>query len=160
MTGASRPTRDPFAVLGLRADDELGDDDVRVAWRRIAEATHPDRADGGDPARFALAAAAYTELRTEFGRNEARAELTGSPSAWAAIAARITGGVPTRLLFRLAVAAAAAALGGTAAGWGTPAAPALVVGALTWFLVTGVVPSARIRAGGDRSGRVGRPFRP
>lgn len=160
MTGASRPARDPFAVLGLRAGDDLRDDDVRVAWRRIAEATHPDRADGGDPARFALAAAAYTELRTEFGRNEARAELTGSPPARTAIAGPAIKSWLVRLLLRLAATTAIAALGGTAAGWGTPAAPALVVGALTWFLVTGVVPSARIRAGGDRSGRVGRPFRP
>lgn len=66
---------DPFAVLGLPGEPELTDDDVRVAWRRIATATHPDRADGGDPARFAEAAAAYTVLRTRFGRGEALADL-------------------------------------------------------------------------------------
>src|ERR1700747_908515 len=54
---------DPFRVLGLPARPDLTDDDIRAAWRRIAAATHPDRADGGDPARFAGAAAAYTELR-------------------------------------------------------------------------------------------------
>lgn len=140
MTGIARSARDPFAVLGLRPDAEMTDDDVRIAWRRIAEATHPDRADGGDPDRFALAAAAYTELRTGFGRNEARAELTGSVSARAPIVARFGRAVPARLLLRLAVATAAAALGGTAAGWDTPAAPALVVGALTWFLVGSVFP--------------------
>lgn len=133
MTGMSGSARDPFAVLGLHADDDLTDDDVRVAWRRVAAATHPDRADGGDPGRFALAAAAYTELRTAFGRNEARAGLTGSAPARAGAVARTRRGRPGRLLLRLAIAAAAAALGGTAAGWGTPAAPALVVGALTWF---------------------------
>ncbi len=72
-----RPGRrppDPFAALGLAASPELTDDDVRVAWRRVAAATHPDRSDGGDPPRFADAAAAYTELRTRFGRGEAMAD--------------------------------------------------------------------------------------
>lgn len=67
---------DPFAVLGLPALAELTDDDVRVAWRRIAAATHPDREDGGDPARFGAAAAAYALLRTSFGRGEALADLS------------------------------------------------------------------------------------
>lgn len=68
---------DPFAVLGLPARPDLTDDDVRAAWRRLAAATHPDRADGGDPARFAAAAAAYTVLRTRSGRGEALADLAG-----------------------------------------------------------------------------------
>ena len=68
---------DPFAVLGLPARVGLTDDDVRAAWRRLATATHPDRADGGDPARFAAAAAAYTVLRTRSGRGEALADLAG-----------------------------------------------------------------------------------
>jgi curved DNA-binding protein CbpA len=66
----------PFAALGLPPRPDLTDDDIRAAWRRIAAATHPDRADGGDPARFAAAAAAYTELRTRYGRGEAYADLT------------------------------------------------------------------------------------
>jgi curved DNA-binding protein CbpA len=74
----SRRTRqrppDPFAALGLTATPELTDDDIRAAWRRVAAATHPDRSDGGDPARFAAAAAAYTELRTRSGRGEAMAD--------------------------------------------------------------------------------------
>ena len=70
----------PFAVLGLPRQADLTDDDVRSAWRRIATATHPDRADGGDPARFAAAAAAYTVLRTRSGRGEARADLACSPA--------------------------------------------------------------------------------
>lgn len=65
----------PFAALGLPPRADLTDDDVRAAWRRIATATHPDRADGGDPARFAVAAAAYTVLRTRSGRGEALADL-------------------------------------------------------------------------------------
>jgi hypothetical protein len=66
---------DPFTDLGLPALAELTDDDVRAAWRRIAAATHPDREDGGDPARFGAAAAAYAALRTSFGRGEALADL-------------------------------------------------------------------------------------
>jgi curved DNA-binding protein CbpA len=62
-------------ALGLAARADLTDDDVRAAWRRLATATHPDRADGGDPARFAAAAAAYTVLRTRSGRGEALADL-------------------------------------------------------------------------------------
>jgi hypothetical protein len=66
---------DPFAVLGLPARAGLTDDEVRAAWRRIAAAAHPDREDGGDPARFGAAAAAYVLLRTSFGRGEALADL-------------------------------------------------------------------------------------
>ncbi len=68
---------DPFAALGLPARAGLTDDDVRAAWRRLAAATHPDRADGGDPDRFARAAAAYTALRTTSGRGEALADRAG-----------------------------------------------------------------------------------
>src|ERR1700749_2191596 len=67
---------DPFALLGLPPRAELTDDEVRAAWRRIAAATHPDREDGGDPALFGAAAAAYVLLRTSFGRGEALADLT------------------------------------------------------------------------------------
>ncbi len=70
---------DPFAILGLAARPDLTDDDVRVAWRRIAAAVHPDRTDGGDPARFSAAAAAYTTLRTLDGRREAYADLAAAP---------------------------------------------------------------------------------
>ena len=48
---------------------------MRAAWKRIAAATHPDREDGGDAARYAAAAAAYDTLRTSFGRGEALADL-------------------------------------------------------------------------------------
>src|ERR1700734_2483618 len=76
---SSLPGGDPFAALGLPARPGLTDDEVRSAWRRVATATHPDRADGGDPSRFAIAAAAYTVLRTRSGRGEALADLV-SPS--------------------------------------------------------------------------------
>jgi hypothetical protein len=138
---------DAFSTLGLTADPNLTDDDIRAAWRRIAAGTHPDRADGGDPVRFALAAAAYTELRTSFGRAEARVvpAADGVRRAARQHAARRTAyrlvsmirkGRPVRLLLRLALASAAAVAGVLAAGPAMPAAPALSVGALTWFLLT------------------------
>jgi hypothetical protein len=125
-------TRDPVGVLGLAPDAGLTDDDVRAAWRRIAAATHPDRADGGDPAAFARAAQAYNELRTPVGRGEARAELsavTARPparrSAWLVR--------PARLAARVLVTGAFCAGVIAVAGW-RPATPALVVGALTWLV--------------------------
>jgi hypothetical protein len=77
---AGRRAADPFAQLGLPASAALTDDDVRSAWRRIAVTTHPDRADGGDPDRFAAASAAYTLLRTRAGRGEALADLAAEPT--------------------------------------------------------------------------------
>jgi curved DNA-binding protein CbpA len=177
---------DPFAALGLAARADLGDDDVRAAWRRIAAATHPDRADGGDPGRFAAAAAAYTVLRTHSGRGEALADLaahtgrgaragrggrtgrdgrdrpgSGSPPpeaaavapgpaavpsgtarvtglrrlAGAALLSRIRRGRPARLALRVLIAAAVSAGAAVVAGT-QPAVPALVVGVITWLLVT------------------------
>ena len=81
MTCSARPRRragerNPFAVLGLPARPDLTDEQVRAAWRAIAAATHPDRPDGGDPARYAAASAAYAVLRTAWGRSEAYADLT------------------------------------------------------------------------------------
>jgi DnaJ domain len=153
-------TPDPFAALGLPAQADLGDDDVRAAWRRLAAATHPDRADGGHPARFAAAAAAYTVLRTRSGRGEALADLTApappprrahppgparpaaerrpttTASAAGPLAARIRRGRPIRLLVRVAIAAAVSAGVAIVAG-AQPATPALIVGAVTWLLLTG-----------------------
>ncbi len=65
----------PFAALGLPERPDLDDETVRAAWRAIAAATHPDRADGGDLARYTRASAAYAELRTPWGRSEAYADL-------------------------------------------------------------------------------------
>jgi curved DNA-binding protein CbpA len=141
----------PFEVLGLPASDELTDDDIRSAWRRIASATHPDRTDGGDPAAFAAAAAAYTLLRTPAGRGEALADVSepgGSApdgpvprTIWLASAAattawRIRHGQPGRLAIRLLSAAAAGAVAVLAVGW-QPASIAVISGALTWLIATG-----------------------
>jgi curved DNA-binding protein CbpA len=134
---------DPFAVLGLPARPEVGDDEVRAAWRRIAAATHPDRADGGDPARFAAAAAAYTTLRTRSGRGEALADLAhpGVPGrrrplpGLARLPARVRHGRPARLALRLAVVAAAGVAAVAVVGW-TPASAAVITGVLTWLLLT------------------------
>jgi hypothetical protein len=68
-------SRNPFAVLGLPERPDLDDETVRAAWRQIAAATHPDRADGGDLARYTQATAAYAELRTPWSRSEAYADL-------------------------------------------------------------------------------------
>jgi len=65
----------PFAVLGLPERPDLDDETVRAAWRAVAAATHPDRADGGDLARYTQATAAYAELRTPWSRSEAYADL-------------------------------------------------------------------------------------
>jgi curved DNA-binding protein CbpA len=163
-----RPARqaDPFTVLGLPASRGLTDDEVRAAWRRIAAATHPDRADGGDAARFAAAAAAYTIVRTGYGRAEALADLArppgprrlrqaGRPAAgrrWrpAATGERrrpaaglVAGRWWSRLRrgrpvrLALRIAAAAAVSAGVAVVAGArPATPALITGALTWLLLT------------------------
>jgi hypothetical protein len=155
---ASRP-EDPFAALGLPARPGLADDEVRAAWRRIAAATHPDRADGGDPGRFAAAAAAYTALRTQFGRSEALADLTGprgrarlsvpygpagqgdqrrwrrASAGLARLPARVRHGRPLLLALRLAAVAAVSTTVVAVAG-SAPATPALITGALPWLLLT------------------------
>jgi hypothetical protein len=125
-------TTDPFGILGLSPRPDLSDDDIRVAWRRIASATHPDRADGGDPGRFAEAAAAYTALRTASGRGEAYADL----AARRAGLARIRHGRPAVLVLRVAVAAAAS-VGTVAVAGHQPAAVAVIAGILTWLIRTG-----------------------
>jgi hypothetical protein len=145
---------DPFDVLGLEHRAGLADADVHAAWRRIASATHPDREDGGDPARFAEAAAAYTTLRTRFGRGEALADLAEPSGArgatrpgvmtWrggrrlaaaARLPSRVRRGRPARLALRVLAAVAAGAAAVLAAG-PHPAAPALVTGVATWLLLT------------------------
>jgi curved DNA-binding protein CbpA len=83
---------DPFRLLGLPRQPGLSDDDVRAAWRRIAAATHPDRDDGGDPAFFGAAAAAYATLRTAYGRGEALADLSDRADRAGPAAGRRHGG--------------------------------------------------------------------
>ena len=152
----------PFAALGLPERPDLTDEQVRAAWRAIAAATHPDRPDGGDLARYTAASAAYAELRTPWGRSEAYADLAdrtaGSVTApipvmpgdeeplpvppWQPLLAlvylpaRVRRGRPLRLAIR-AVIAAALALVVLQAIPGTPAAPADVLGLVLWFVVTG-----------------------
>jgi hypothetical protein len=151
----TRAAADPFRVLGLQPRPDLTDDEVHAAWRRTASATHPDREDGGDPERFADAAAAYTALRTRFGRGEVLADRSDRPlatrgggrrpvMAWwhgqrfAAVTrlpARARRGRPARLVLRVAAAVAVAAAAVAAAG-PHPAAPALVTGVATWLVLT------------------------
>jgi curved DNA-binding protein CbpA len=128
---------DPFAVLGLPARRDLTDEDVRAAWRRIAAATHPDRDDGGDQARYSSAAAAYDTLRTSFGRGEALADLglAGPRRAKHAPGPRHASRAP-RIAKRTALSVAiviTALLAAATTGW-TPATIALLVGAATWLL--------------------------
>ena len=78
---------DPFAVLGLPAAAGLTDDQVRAAWRRIAAATHPDRADGGDPAVFAAAAASLGCVLAAGARPATPALITGILT-WLVLTAR------------------------------------------------------------------------
>jgi hypothetical protein len=136
-------TGDPFTALGLPVRPDVTDDDVRAAWRRIAAATHPDRADGGDPDRYAAAGAAYTVLRTGYGRGEAYADLTGPGQrsllacflGIAALASRVSRGRPVVLALRLAAAAGVAAAAFAIAG-PQPGSAGLATGALTWFILT------------------------
>ena len=157
----TRNPPDPFAALGLPARPDLTDAQVRDAWRAIAAATHPDRPDGGDPAAYARASAAYADLRTPWGRSEAYADLTGGdgpgtqplpvipgdplpplppwptrmPGVLLLLPERIWHGRPLRLLTR-AAAAAAASLGVLAEIPGQPAAPAIITGIALWFTLT------------------------
>jgi hypothetical protein len=173
---------DPFAALGLDPGAHLTDDDVRAAWRRIAAATHPDRPDGGNPETFAIAAAAYADLRTAYGRGEARANGLATArsrttrrgalfsaiarvlAAPAGVAAAVRCRRPVMLAVRVATGGCAAVAGVIAAGPG-PAGPALAAGAVTWLVLTarhdlGVrrrSRSARFLPGGDRADRIGGP---
>src|SRR5580692_8173368 len=67
-------TFNPFETLGLPTRPDLDDDQVHAAWRAIATATHPDRPDGGDPAWYAQASAAYAQISSPWGRSEAYAD--------------------------------------------------------------------------------------
>jgi hypothetical protein len=142
----------PFAALGLPTGPALTDEQVRAAWRAAAAATHPDRADGGNPPAYTAAQAAYTQLRTPWGRSEALADLAVLPhvppaparetvtwhalfTAAGVLPARIARGRPLHLLARALLAACA----GYAAARlvpGTPAAPAVETGCALWWLLT------------------------
>src|SRR5579859_566809 len=149
---------DPFTTLGLPIRPDLTTEDVRAAWRAIATATHPDRQDGGDPATYAAASAAYTLLRTPWGRSEAYADLTAThpppppppappitsratapPAHLLATArwlpARIRHGRPARLALRL-LAAAILAILTAISGAGAPAIVGVLTGIATWLLLS------------------------
>jgi hypothetical protein len=149
----------PFEALGLPERPDLTDEQARAAWRQIAAATHPDRPDGGDLARYTAASAAYAELRTPWGRSEAYADLAdrpggpvtapipvipdeGEPPLWQPLLAlvylpaRVRRGRPLRLAIR-AVIAAVLALVVLQVIPGTPAAPADVLLLVLWFTLTG-----------------------
>lgn len=154
----------PFAALGLPASQDLGDEQVRDAWRAIAAATHPDRPGGGDPAAYAAAATAFAQLRTPWGRGEALADLAAiddpggpdgldsSPLAWPVgtpltgpaapgwravtrLPGRIRRGRPAVLAARTAIAAAVAVTAATLIP-GTPSEPAVIAGAALWWALT------------------------
>ena len=159
------PDRNPFEDLGLPARPDLADEQVRAAWRAIAAATHPDRADGGDLAAYTAASAAYAELRTPWARSEAYADLIerairagtepdtsplpviGAPGpapvppwqpllALGRLPARVRRGRPRRLVIRAIVAAGLSLLVLRLIP-GSPAAPADVIGLVLWFGLTG-----------------------
>jgi curved DNA-binding protein CbpA len=121
----------PFDVLGLPVRADISDDDVRSAWTRIAASTHPDREDGGDPARYAAAADAYSRLRTGWERGEAYADLRRDRPA-----RRVARRIGVRAVIRLACAGAAGGGAYAALGW-APATLAIIAGALTWLVLTG-----------------------
>lgn len=146
----------PFAALGLPVRPDLTDKQVRTAWRQVATVTHPDRPDGGDPARYTEASAAYAVLRTPWGRSEAYADLTAAPPLtgrvvppgrlaarpglgwWRAVAllpARIWHGRPVRLAVRIATAVVLAVIA-LHTGAGTPAIAGVVTGIGVWLVLT------------------------
>ena len=142
----------PFTALGLPASGGLSDEQVRAAWRAAAAATHPDRADGGNPAAYAAAEAAYAQLRTPWGRTEALADIGEHPQipgppgphlllwpalfrAAAVLPARVRRGRPRRLAAR-ALLAAGASWAAVILVPGTPAAPAVAAGCALWWLLT------------------------
>jgi hypothetical protein len=151
-------TFNPFEALGLPTRPDLDDDQVHAAWRAIAAATHPDRPDGGDPAWYAQASAAYQQINCPWGRSEAYADMLDAqnggtiplpfliavsdpvpaPRTWRPVRllpARIIHSRPLRLLIRAAVVAGLC-LGVLALIPGQPAAPADVIGLAVFFALT------------------------
>ena len=154
-------TFNPFEALGLPERPDLTDEQVRAAWRQVAAATHPDRPDGGDLARYTAASAAYAELRSPWGRSEAYADLADHADgpvttpipvmpgddeppvppwqpllALVYLPARVRRGRPLRLAVR-AIIAAVLSLVVLRVIPGTPAAPADVLALFLWFVLTG-----------------------
>jgi len=149
-------TFNPFEALGLPTRPDLDDDQVHAAWRAIAKATHPDRPDGGDPAWYAQASAAYAQLNSPWGRSEAYADQLDAQHGgtiplpfiihvpaparptWRPLRllpARVVHGRPLRLLIRSAVTALLC-LAVLALIPGQPAAPLDVAGLIGFFVLT------------------------
>ena len=150
-------TPNPFEALGLPARPDLTDEQVRDAWRKVAAATHPDRPDGGDLARYTQASAAYAQLRDPWSRSEAYADvMEGQPDTTPLppvppsfetyqppptyrplllLPERIWHGHPLRLALR-AIIAALLSLVVLALIPGSAAAPADVAGLGLWFVLT------------------------
>jgi hypothetical protein len=157
----------PFDALGLPVRSDLTDEQVRAAWRAIAVATHPDRPDGGDVARYTAATAAYVALRSAWARSEAYADVTAAaddtsplpvtPAAAGSLADPVGPAVGPREVFdaytwqlpgrirygrplRLVIRGTVAALlclGVLAVIPGDPATSPLVAALISWFVVTG-----------------------
>src|ERR1700747_2592874 len=70
----------PFLALGLPERPDPTDEQVRAAWRKIAAATHPDRPDGGDLARYTAASAAHGEVRSPWRLSQGRARHSPRPA--------------------------------------------------------------------------------
>ena len=162
----------PFEILGLPTRRDLTDAQVDAAWRAIAVATHPDREDGGDLARYTQATAAFAELRIPWSRSEAWADQvekarahgydgldedggpctrplpdvpfnpeTGLPlidpaALLAQLPGRVRRGRPLRLAARAVVTAALALLAVHLIP-AQPAAPAVVLTLVAWFVLSG-----------------------
>jgi hypothetical protein len=158
-------TGNPFEALDLPERPDLDDETVRAAWRHLAAATHPDRADGGDLPRYTAATAAYAELRTPWARSEAYADLRDATGDTSPLPVIITAGEPIPVLvpgpvpvpptsgnawqlpariwrgrrLHLAARALAAAVLSLAVLNlipGQPAEPAVITGLIIWFLLT------------------------
>ena len=157
-------TTNPFEILGVPERPDLDDETVRAAWRAIAAATHPDRADGGDLARYTAATAAYAELRAPWARSEAYADLRDARGDTAPLpvitdvgAVPVPGPMPPsprprvgdlgqlpariwhgRRLHLAARALAAALLSLAVLNLipGQPAEPAAITGLIIWFFLT------------------------
>ena len=137
----------PFQALGLPERPDLSDEDVHAAWRRVAAATHPDRPDGGDLARYTAASAAYADLaeRPDGPVTSPIPLIPGEdeppPPPWqpllalTQIPARIRRGRPLRLAIRAIIAAVLSLLVLQLIP-GTPAAPADVLALVLWFVLT------------------------